>query len=289
MAVFSIRVTATPAGFTPRFAGNVIDMSIVGGIRGEFGNGMSYDFSGRFGENTIKYNLFNTLNPSIGPGSPTDFRPGDLVNDESGFNADFSLPLDIGFASDMNFAFGFEYREEGYDVVQGDAKSYEIGPYARPGSMELQCFTLLKRRLARQYMASQDATLPGVPTGTLTIRTARQATGDEYTGCNSNDPMFNAVPVGSNGFPGYGPDFTSSVSRDSWAAYFDLEADITDSFLLTLAGRYEDFSDFGTNFSARVAARLSVNDQLTLRGSAGTGLPGPDTGPDLNDQRVDAY
>ena len=264
-----------PAGFTPRFAGNVIDMSIAGGIRGEFNNGMSYDFSGRFGENTIKYNLFNTLNPSIGPGSPTDFRPGDLVNDESGLNADFSMPIDVGFASDMNFAFGFEYREEGYDVVEGDAKSYEIGPYAQPDPWNFNVDTV--EAAAGANGGVPGCTLAGVPTQAYDPD-GTPGTGDEYTGCDSRDPMFNAVPVGSNGFPGYGPNFTSSVSRDSWAAYFDLEADITDSLLLTLAGRYEDFSDFGTNFSVRAAGRLAVNDQLTLRGSAGTGFRAPTLG-----------
>ena len=36
-----------PGGFTPRFEGDVSDFSFVGGIRGEFENGLAYDFSGR--------------------------------------------------------------------------------------------------------------------------------------------------------------------------------------------------------------------------------------------------
>lgn len=268
-----------PAGFTPRFAGNVIDMSITGGIRGEFGNGMSYDFSGRFGENTIKYTLFNTENPSLGPATPTHFRPGDLVSDETAFNADFSIPIDVGFASDMNFAFGFEFRDEGYDVVQGDTASFTIGPYASPDPWNFNIDTVEAAAGANGGVAG--CTLPGHVAGTNETAYDPDGvplSGDEYIGCNALDPIFNAVPVGSNGFPGYGPNFTSSITRDSIAAYFDLEADITDAFLLTVAGRYEDFSDFGTNFSARVAARLQVNDALTLRASAGTGFRAPTPG-----------
>ena len=119
-----------PAGFTPRFAGNVIDMSFTGGIRGEFNNGMLYDFGGRWGESTIKYTIFNTMNASLGPETPTSFRPGDLVSDESAFNADFVMPVDVGFASDLNVAFGLEYRDEGYELVEGGLKSYEQGVYA---------------------------------------------------------------------------------------------------------------------------------------------------------------
>ena len=267
-----------PAGFTPRFAGNVIDLSITGGIRGEFNNGMFYDFGGRFGENTIKYNLYNTENPSMGPATPTDFRPGDLVSDESAFSADFSMPIDVGFASDMNFAFGFEFREEGYDVVQGDTASFTIGPYASPDPWNFNIDTV--EAAAGLNGGVAGCTIPGnVAANTEPYDPdGIPGSGDEYTGCHSLDPIFNAVPVGSNGFPGYGPNFTSSFSRDSWAAYFDLEADITDAFLMTVAGRYEDFSDFGTNFSARVAARLQVNDALTLRGSAGTGFRAPTPG-----------
>jgi hypothetical protein len=106
-----------PAGFTPRFAGEVIDAAFTGGIRGEFKNGMSYDFGGRWGENTIKYTIYNTLNHSLGPDTPTSFRPGDVISDESALNADFVLPVDVGFASDLNVAFGLEYRDEGYEVV----------------------------------------------------------------------------------------------------------------------------------------------------------------------------
>jgi iron complex outermembrane receptor protein len=100
-----------PAGFTPRFFGNVIDASVTGGIRGEFSNGLIYDVGARWGESTIKYAIRNTMNPSIGPATPNDFRPGELINTESALSADFSKPFDVGFASDLNVAFGFEYRD----------------------------------------------------------------------------------------------------------------------------------------------------------------------------------
>ena len=108
----------------------ITDASVNAGIRGEWDNGMSFDFSARWGESEIKYTIFNTLNASLGPATPTAFRPGDLISDEAAVNADFAIPLDVGFASDLNVAFGFEYREEGYEVVLGEPVSYEIGPYA---------------------------------------------------------------------------------------------------------------------------------------------------------------
>jgi iron complex outermembrane receptor protein len=255
--------TLYPASFTPRFAGNVIDVSITGGVRGEFDNGMTYDFGGRWGESTIKYTIFNTLNPSLGPATPTLFRPGDLISDESAFNADFVMPFDVGFTSDMIFAFGFEYRDEGYEIAQGDQPSYEVGPYASPDPWNLEIDA--EEAAAGQNGGSVGCFIPGPQFDPANL-------------CHPGDPIHNVVAVGSNGFPGYGPVTASTYTRDSWAAYLDLEADITDRFMASIAGRYEDYSDFGSNFSFRLAARLQVNDGLSFRASAGTGFRAPTPG-----------
>jgi len=62
--------------------GDVDDKSIVAGWRGEWDNGLTYDFSYRSGESEIEYNLFNTVNASMGVESPTQFHLGNLVNEE---------------------------------------------------------------------------------------------------------------------------------------------------------------------------------------------------------------
>jgi len=252
-----------PAGFTPRLAGNVIDAGITGGIRGTFNSGMSYDFSGSWGENTIKYTIFNTLNHSLGPATPTSFRPGDLVSDELAFNADFVKLIDVGLASDLNVAFGFEYRDEGYELVEGGLKSHEAGVYAfaDPFNFEIDA----DEAAAGQNGGSVGCFIPGPQFDPASL-------------CHPGDPIHNVGLVGSNGFPGYGPETASTYSRDSWASYFDLEVDVTDRFLASIAGRYENFSDFGTNFSWRIAARLQVTDMLMLRGSASTGFRAPTPG-----------
>lgn len=42
--------------------------------------------------------------------------------------------------------------------------------------------------------------------------------------CPPGDSIHNLVPVGSTGFSGYSPQFTSDVKRDSYAGYIDLVA-----------------------------------------------------------------
>ena len=280
-----------PAGFTPRFFGNVRDWSFTGGVRGEFNNGMSYDFSGRTGSDEITYDIFNTMNPSMGPRSPRGFRPGTLVNEETEFNAEFAKSLDFGWANDVNLAFGFSFRDEAYDIEQGGAQSWEIGPYASvdPWNFEITDAEVTAGTNSNWFGAGLAAGcyIPGTQ-GTPYFGAGPAPGADDGLSepmdpqpaqyCTAGDPIYSVTPVGSNGFPGYGPTFSSQYDRDSWAVYVDLESDITDAFLLNVAGRFEDYSDFGDNFSFKVAARYTVSDTLTLRGSVGTGFRAPTGG-----------
>lgn len=120
-----------PGGFTPRFGGDLEDTSLVVGFRGELANGLAYDVSYGYGQNEVGFTIRNTVNASLGPNTPTSFNPGVYTQTDTNFNIDlnYSLPVE-GFASDLNIAGGFEYREEEFDIQQGDAASFAIGPLA---------------------------------------------------------------------------------------------------------------------------------------------------------------
>ena len=80
---------------------------------------------------------------------------------------------------------------------------------------------------------------------------------------------------GSNGRPGYAPQDENDLSRTNYAAFIDLEADVTDAFLITGALRYENYSDFGGNLSGKLAARLKLSENVALRGSYNRGFRAP--------------
>ena len=122
-----------PGGFTPMFGGSVTDNSLVVGIRGETVNGVIWDLSTGYGSNELDFVIMNTLNASLGPDSPNDFKPGTFQQEEMSFNADFSYPVEIGLASPLNVGFGFEYREEKYEIGQGNEESWIAGPYFSQG------------------------------------------------------------------------------------------------------------------------------------------------------------
>ena len=122
-----------PQGFTPIFGAVMTDYSAVAGLKGNLSNGLLYDVSASIGANNMDGFLKNTLNASLGPDSPRDFDIGEYTQTERNFNVDFAYPMDVGLASDLNVAGGFEWREEEFEITAGERASWEIGPYADYG------------------------------------------------------------------------------------------------------------------------------------------------------------
>jgi len=117
-------------GFTPYLQGDITDFANALGLRGEFNNGMLYDFSASYGNNDIEYTLFNELAPSWGPESPRDFKTTPLEEEDINLNADFSIPM----GQSVNLAFGAEWREETWKLKAGDLQSYAAGPWTGSSS-----------------------------------------------------------------------------------------------------------------------------------------------------------
>ena len=119
-----------PGGFTPRFGANTADQSVLLGIKGTRWNPtFTWDLSFSYGRHHSDFFIFNTVNASLGPDSPTSFDPGDYIQTDTNVNLDFTFPL-----NDMLFlAAGAEYRTETFEIVEGDRASWEIGPLAAQG------------------------------------------------------------------------------------------------------------------------------------------------------------
>jgi iron complex outermembrane receptor protein len=85
----------------------------------------------------------------------------------------------------------------------------------------------------------------------------------------------NGAAPGAQVFPGFQPSTAVDASRDSFAVYAELDTDLSDMFNIQIAGRYENFSDFGDTLNGKIAARFEPVDGLALRGSASTGFRAP--------------
>ena len=118
-----------PGGFTPRFGGEVTDMSAVAGLRRIAANGLTWDASASFGAHESDFFFENTVNASLGPDTPRDFDPG-LYRQQ-----DVNLNFDVSYAASdlVNVAAGAEWRDEGFTVGAGGRPSWEVGPFAAQG------------------------------------------------------------------------------------------------------------------------------------------------------------
>ena len=263
-SIYDPRASLYPSGFTPQFSGDVTDYSIHGGVRGDRASGLTFEFSASQGTDEIRYRIENTMNPSMGPDTPTRFRPGNLVNGEVALNADFAWPWQVRLSSPVNIAFGMEYREETYRIESGGPSSYQVGPFARRDPFNFEITQSEVDADPNDQFTSIECRIPGFESvGSL---------------CPAGDPVNNTLPIGSNGFPGYPPAFSSELNRQSRAIYVDLESDLTLRWLANVAVRYEDYSDFGDVGIWKLATRYSPTDNLRLRASLGTGFRAPTPG-----------
>ncbi|WP_374764477.1 TonB-dependent receptor plug domain-containing protein [Yunchengibacter salinarum] len=202
-----------PQGFLPLITSEVNDYSLAAGVRGDVG-GWNSDLSLVWGQDEFRFGVENSLNTSLGPTSPTEFDAGGTEFRQIVANLDLQRTFDMaGLATPLSVAFGFELRDEQYEVKAGEPASFVQGDF------------------------------PGAP--------------------------------GSQVFPGFQPSNEVTGNRDSVAAYVELDADIVDGWNVSVAGRFEDYSDFGSTLNGKLASRYAVTDWAALRGAIATGFRAP--------------
>jgi iron complex outermembrane recepter protein len=81
--------------------------------------------------------------------------------------------------------------------------------------------------------------------------------------------------AGSQVFPGYKPSNELDKSRTNTGLYADFEGEFGPKLLFGAAGRYEDYSDFGSNFSYKLTGRWKIYKDIALRGGLSTGFRAP--------------
>lgn len=86
------------------------------------------------------------------------------------------------------------------------------------------------------------------------------------------------MPVGASGYGGTSPDAAASYSQHNIAGYLSVEADLTDTFSVGVAGRYEDYNTFGSTTVGKVNALWKALPTLSIRGTVGTGYHAPSPG-----------
>jgi iron complex outermembrane recepter protein len=83
----------------------------------------------------------------------------------------------------------------------------------------------------------------------------------------------NGAPAGAQVFPGFRTPIDQS--RNSRSLYVDLDTDVSERWNVDLAARYEDYSDFGSELTGKIASRFSFSETVSVRGAISTGFRAP--------------
>lgn len=186
------------------------EFSFTGGIQGETESGWSWDISGTYAEDVSQVYTTGSANASlyVDTGfSPTDFYDGGFQFNQFVGTLDISKEFEVGMAEPMTFAIGGEFRDESYEIFQGDA-----------GSLYVE---------------------------------------------------------GGQSFPGYSATDAGKISRTAKSAYANVILYPVDGWTLDVAGRFEDYSDFGSTVIGKLTTRYDFSDAFALRGTISTGFRAP--------------
>ena len=228
-----------PDGFLPIIRSDIIDASAAVGVKGTR-SGWTWDLGTVYGGNQFGFQIKNTANVSLGPTSPTQFDAGKLRIRQSTTTFDMNRDFKESLPFPVNVAAGAEFRADNYRIVAGEYDSWRNGgfPVLNPdGSVKTQ------------VVGGVTRPVPGAP--------------------------------GAQVFPGFKADSGSkkgdagSNSRNNAAVYVDVASDLTSRLLVDLAGRYENYSDFGSTTTGKFSTRFQVVPGVALRGSASTGFRAP--------------
>ncbi len=80
---------------------------------------------------------------------------------------------------------------------------------------------------------------------------------------------------GSQGVTGFAPKAAGKWKRTAWSAYVNVEQKLLPGVEVALAGRHEDYSDFGKTDTGKASARFEPVKGFALRGTASTGFRAP--------------
>jgi iron complex outermembrane recepter protein len=88
-------------------------------------------------------------------------------------------------------------------------------------------------------------------------------------------PLFKTTDIGSSGREGFSDKTAGKWNRTNIGVYADVESELSKALLVGAAIRGENYSDFGSDISAKINARYKATDAFAIRGSISRGFRAP--------------
>jgi iron complex outermembrane recepter protein len=226
-----------PHGFLPHFTSDAIDAQVVAGVRGFLGE-WRWDLSQQWGHNSNDIGITRSLNASLGP----CFEPAPPC--APGVDGQPSPP-----ANKTDFyagAIGLNQLVTDFDMT----RTFDVGLAAPLNVAFGSSFRADNYRIEQGELAS-------------------------WINGGHRNQLGGQAPAGSQVFFGYTPDQEMSEWRTNVGVWGDLETDLHSTFRVATAARFENYSDFGSTLTGKVAARFQPAEQMILRSAISTGFRAP--------------
>lgn len=197
--------------------------------------GWDFDFSNTYGQNKFDYTILNTANVTM-PVNP---------------NGSFQNEFDSGGLKYGQNSVNLDFSKN-YDVLSGLNVAFG-------SEFRTEMYKIRAGEEASWAQYNVDGTINTVnPNGNL-----------------PTDFFGSSRPGGAQVFPGFRPENAVNETRNNIAFYVDTEFDLTKAFLVEVAGRFENYSDFGSTFNYKVATRYKLGGGFALRGAISSGFRAP--------------
>jgi iron complex outermembrane recepter protein len=248
-----------------------------------------YSFGGASKKDILAYGFFRNARAADANSNPAIFPDG-YIPELPGKTVDYSLFAGVnkksvaGWNIDLSTGYGLNYL----DLYANSTTNPSLGA-ASPTNFYVGRNTFGQSTTEAIFSKNFDGAL-----GTKSINLAfgSQLRIDNFKLTQGDSLSYKAGSLatsdnkapGSSGRPGIATADAANESRTNIGVFIDIESDITKKILLAIAGRYENYSDFGGNLSGKIATRLKLSENFAFRASVNRGFRAPSLQQVFNSQ-----
>lgn len=200
---------------------------------------------------------------------PNGFRPITL-----GDNTDLSFSAGLrGMNFDSDWDLSLTIGKNDFDSGVKNSANPSLGA-ASPTNFNLGGFEFMQTTINADVVRELE-----VGATPLTFAYGAELRFENYKTSAGDPASYEAGPViaaiGAQAGPGLPPDSVADVNRNVYGLYVDVEANISEQFIIGAAARFEDYDDFGNALTGKLTGRYQLTDALAIRGAAGTSFRAP--------------
>jgi iron complex outermembrane receptor protein len=216
---------------------------------------------------------------------PNGFQPNNAVyQGDFGLTIGLKTPDVLGWSVDISSTDGV--NDNKVNLYNSDSPTYGLNSQKDFYLGELIASQLTNNvDLHRDFQVGLAAPLSVALGGEYKIDTYQIKAGDVQSYADGGQPVLTGASAGlytdipgSQAASGFTPQDASSHHRQSVAFYADLETELLKNWEVGLAGRFEDYSDFGSNLSGKFSTRYQIVPMLAVRGTVSNGFRAPSLG-----------